>query len=142
MASEVKPLFTAISPSQGERDTEEAITMGDHRLAVVPLSERSWRLCDIGADDGEPYVMLAYIEQSAAGFTVSWVCRPGTPPQRFDTPLEIVAEAERLLAEADRSGSRRPTPIPHFQPRRRAAAASTGSRGIWQPPQRDAPVSG
>lgn len=89
-----------------------------HRLVLVPVGHRSWRLCDMGTDHHERPTTAAYVEQTASGYTVNWVCRPGAPAQHFSSPSEILEVAESLIAEGESGGPRRPTPIPHIHPPR------------------------
>lgn len=85
-----------------------------HELALSPLGQDAWRLCDpaISASDAEN--VIAYVEQSAVCYGVTWV-HGGFGTAWFDTMDEVMAAAATHVPECA-SRRRKPVPIPHRPP--------------------------
>ena len=85
-------------------------------LALDPLSDRSWRLCDrsFGARDADSVV--AYIELRNDGrYEVTWVSI-GVGTAVYDTLGDLLRDAADLFAVARPRGATKPIPIPHRPP--------------------------
>ncbi|MDY0911112.1 hypothetical protein [Microbacterium sp. CFBP9034] len=86
-----------------------------HRLELVPLGERTWRVCDHRTTDDQHETLIASVEQlSTGGFETVWV---NDLPRVEEFPSlgdVLVAAAHRLSAH--RRTDSKPIPIPHRAP--------------------------
>ncbi|MEL5992234.1 hypothetical protein ACOKGD_12460 [Microbacterium phosphatis] len=93
-----------------------------HQLAVVPLSEGAWRICDSTVAASDAASVIAYVEQlttddrSELCFEAVWV--HGTRGITRHTSIQsVLLMATDLLSGLASAGPAKPKPIAHFPPR-------------------------
>jgi hypothetical protein len=86
------------------------------QLALIPLAERSWRLCDRSVARTDAASLIAYVELRENGmYEVVWVSI-GFGTARYPTQEAVFRAASRMLKRARRGGAFKPEPIPHRPP--------------------------
>lgn len=86
-----------------------------HQLALMPLDERSWRLCDRSVARHASSV-VAYVELLPTGmYEVIWVSI-GFGTSRYPSLEALLRAAVTMMSRARSSGSLKPEPIPHRPP--------------------------
>jgi hypothetical protein len=87
-----------------------------HQLVLVPLAERSWRLCDRSVARSDAASVVAYVELLETGmYETVWVSI-GFGTARYPTLEAMFRAALRMLERSRSSGAFKPQPIPHRPP--------------------------
>jgi len=87
-----------------------------HQLSLIPLSERSWRLCDRSVRRTDAESVVAYVELLDSGmYEAVWVSI-GFGSKRYPSLDLVFTAAARMLTASRSSGSLKPAPIPHRPP--------------------------
>lgn len=87
------------------------------RLALEPLNDTSWRLCDRAVAAADAENVLAYVElRPDAWYEVTWVVR-GLGTAKYATVGDLLHAASQLLVDT-RSRIAKPMPIAHRPPLR------------------------
>lgn len=87
----------------------------DARLALLPIDEAAWRLCDRRERPDDASFVVAYIERADEVFDVIWMVGDGRR-SHFDSMDDLLEEASRRLSASALPAATRPLPIPHFPP--------------------------
>ncbi len=88
----------------------------EHRLVLMPLDERSWRLCDRSVPHHDPRRVVAYVEVAqSGGYQVTWVS-VGFGSARYSSLEALLHAAVKLISSRRSSGALKPQPIPHRPP--------------------------
>ncbi len=88
----------------------------DEDLELVPIDDRSWRLCDTRWDANDAPHVVAYIELVDDVYDVIWV-RGGARRARLNSLEACLCAAREHVAQEVEPGTR-PKLIPHFPPPR------------------------
>lgn len=87
-----------------------------HQLALMPLDERSWRLCDRSVARHDASSVVAYVELLPTGtYEVVWVSI-GFGTSRYSSLEALLRAAVTMMSRARSSGALKPEPIPHRPP--------------------------
>lgn len=89
-----------------------------HGLVLIPLCDRSWRLCDRAVPPSDPASLVAYVEELADGsYEAVWVS-VGLGCARYPSLEPLLAEAIDRLDQGRSLGALKPHHIPHRPPAR------------------------
>lgn len=87
-----------------------------HQLALVPLAERSWRLCDRSVARSDAASVVAYVELVESGmYEVVWVSI-GFGVARYPSLERMFRAAVQMVERSRGAGALKPEPIPHRPP--------------------------
>lgn len=90
----------------------------DAQLVLVPLDERSWRLCDRSVPHHDPASVVAYVEMTHNGvYDVIWLS-VGFGASRYSSLESLLQAATKMMGCTRSSGATKPEPIPHRPPAR------------------------
>ncbi|WP_298945108.1 hypothetical protein [uncultured Microbacterium sp.] len=90
----------------------------DDDLELIPIDDRSWRLCDTRWSPSDAPHVVAYIEHVDEHYDVVWMS--GTHRRSRLTCLEECLRAGRDHLSEEVAPGTRPVAIPHFPPQRTA----------------------
>jgi hypothetical protein len=100
-------------------DDESVAPSDDRHIVLVDrLSSGGWRLCDGSARGNDADHVVAYVEEDAAGFDVTWLLG-GCGRQHYAAWGDVMDSAAERIRICTTRGRRRPVQIAHFPPTRR-----------------------
>jgi len=96
---------------------EEDVKRDDvHQLVLMPLADRSWRLCDRSVARSDAASVVAYVELLDSGmYEAIWVS-VGFGSTRYPSMEALFRAAVRMLKNSRSAVSLKPQPIPHRPP--------------------------
>ena len=90
-----------------------------HQLVLMPLCDRSWRLCDRSVTHTDPSSVIAYVEELEDGaYEAVWVSG-GFGCARYVSLEPLLADAIERVEQCRSLGALKPQHIPHRPPAKR-----------------------
>ena len=90
-----------------------------HQLFLMPLCDRSWRLCDRSVTHTDPSSVIAYVEELEDGtYEAVWVSG-GFGCARYVSLEPLLADAIERVEQCRSLGALKPQHIPHRPPAKR-----------------------
>lgn len=88
-------------------------------LELTRVDDDCWRICDSTLPANDPGRIIAFAEIKHDHLIVLWLRKP-SKRKKFATFEKALRAAQKTIVDAEPRRSRRPVPIPHLPPLRRA----------------------